>query len=467
MVLEAWLQRACASAPAAIAVQTPRGSCTYAQLHERARAGAAELRARGVDPGERVAIALPAGLDFAYALHACLLLGAVAVPVDLRLGERERAAIVDGAAVVVDEPLRLDAAGAMTAGAVHDLDAVAAIIHTSGTTSAPKPVELTYGNFLWSALGSAVALGLDPRERWLCNLPLSHVGGLSILLRSAIYATTAVVHERFDPELALAAILADSVPVTLVSLVATTLARLLDAGLERPPALRCALTGGGPVPAALLQRARAAGVPVSLTYGLTEACSQVSTTPLAALDHLSAATEADGPAAGAPTVVSAAPTAGPPLFCTRVRIGPEGEIEVAGPTVARGALDADGWLRTGDLGRLNAEGNLQVTGRKADTIVTGGENVAPTEVEAILEEHPGVLEAAAVGRPDERWGEAVTALVVLRAGTRAEHEELREHCAARLAAHKVPKRVALVEGPLPRTRSGKLLRRELTAWELP
>ncbi len=477
MVLEAWLQRAAASAPAAIAVETPRGACSYAQLHERARAGAAELEARGGIPGERVAIALPAGLDFAVALHACLLLGAVAVPVDLRLGERERAAIVDGAAVVVDEPLRAEQARGLSAGAVHDLDAVAAIIHTSGTTSAPKPVELTYGNFLWSALGSAVALGLDPRERWLCNLPLSHVGGLSILLRSAIYVTTAVVHERFDPELALGAILVDSQPVTLVSLVATTLARLLDAGLERPPALRCALTGGGPVPAALLVRARAAGVPVSLTYGLTEACSQVSTTPLAALGGSAAAAAATPgassvatpgvPSAAIPRASSAAPTAGPPLFCTRVRIGPEGEIEVAGPTVARGVAGADGWLRTGDLGRLNSEGDLQVTGRKADTIVTGGENVAPTEVEAILEEHPGVLEAAAIGRPDERWGEAVTALVVLRGGVRAHGEELREHCATRLAAHKVPKRVALVQGPLPRTRSGKLLRRELTAWELP
>jgi O-succinylbenzoic acid--CoA ligase len=450
MVLEAWLQRAATSAPAAIAVETPRGACTYARLHECARAGAVELSARGALPGARVAIALPADLDFAVALHACLLLGAVAVPVDLRLGERERAAIVDGAAVVVDEPLRADVARGITTGAVHDLDAVAAIIHTSGTTSAPKPVELTYGNFLWSALGSAVALGVDPRERWLCNLPLSHVGGLSILLRSAIYATTAVVHERFDTELTLAAMLADPLPVTVLSLVATTLARLLDAmpaHPERPPALRCALTGGGPVPTALLERARAAGVPVSLTYGLTEACSQVSTTPLAALDL--------------------APAAGPPLFCTRVRIGSEGEIEVAGPTVARGAAGAGGWLRTGDLGRLNLEGNLQVTGRKADTIVTGGENVAPTEVEVILEEHPGVLEAAAIGRPDERWGEAVTALVVLRGGAHAHGEELRAHCAARLAAHKVPKRVALVEGPLPRTRSGKLLRRELTAWELP
>ena len=175
--------------------------------------------------------------------------------------------------------------GAGRRGCHHDLDAVAAVIHTSGTTSAPKPIELTYGNFLWSALGSAVALGLDPAERWLCALPLAHVGGLSILLRSAIYASTAVVHPRFETEPVLDALMAEpdsSDSATLVSLVATTLARLLDAGLRQPPALRCALTGGGPVPAALLQRARAAGVSVSLTYGLTEACSQVTTTPLAA-----------------------------------------------------------------------------------------------------------------------------------------------------------------------------------------
>ncbi len=487
MVVDTWLERAAASAPSAIAVQTPHEICSYGQLLGRAQAGAGELAARGASRGDRVAIALPAGLDFVCALHACLLLGAVAVPVDLRLGERERAAIVDGAAVVVDEPLRAagvrssaagtggtDAVGVGRggpAGATHDLDAVAAVIHTSGTTSAPKPVELTYGNFLWSALGSAVALGLDPRERWLCNLPLSHVGGLSILLRSAIYGTTAVVHERFDTELTLRAVMGEpgggvhlfesptngvpaaeslpDAPVTLVSLVATTLTRLLDAGLEHPPALRCALTGGGPVSAALLERARAAGVPVSLTYGMTEACSQVTTLPLAAIETPSAQT----PAASA--------TAGPPLFCTRVRTAADGEIEVAGPTLARGVAGADGWLRTGDVGRLNGEGNLLVTGRKADTIVSGGENVAPTEVEAVLEQHPGVLEAAAVGRADERWGEAVTALVVVRGGAKLHGEELRAHCAARLASYKVPKEVALVEGPLPRTRSGKLLRREL------
>jgi o-succinylbenzoate---CoA ligase len=446
MEVEAWLARAARARPEHVALATPAGTWSYAQLHAAARAGAGELRARGVTRGARVAIALPAGLELAQALHACLLLGAVAVPVDLRLAAAERALITEGAAVLVDEPLA--PAGAFDDGELsslpgqgrHELDATAVVIHTSGTTAAPRPVALTYGNILWSALGSAVALGLDPEERWLCTLPLSHVGGLSILLRSSIYATSAVVHERFETERVLRSLQAGE--ATLVSLVATTLARLLDAGLRDPPALRCALTGGGPVPAALVQRAHAAGVPVSLTYGLTESCSQATTTPVAAIG-------------GAPA------SAGTPLFCTRLRIAADGEILLAGPTVAPGALASDGWLRTGDLGELDERGRLRVSGRKADTIVSGGENVAPAEVEAVLESHAGVLEAAVLGREDPQWGEAVTAIVVARAGEQLDAEALRAHCAGALAPYKVPKHFVLASEPLPRTRSGKLLRREL------
>ena len=134
---------------------------------------------------------------------------------------------------------------------------------------------------------------------------------------------------------------------------------------------------------------------------------------------------------------------------------------VSGPTVSRGSLGRDGWLHTGDLGALDGEGRLQVLGRKADTIVTGGENVAPAEVEAVLETHPDVLEAAVIGRADEQWGEAVTAIVVARPLRRPDGEALRGHCARSLAPYKVPKRVELTDGPLPRTGSGKLLRREL------
>jgi len=443
MQIEGWLERAASRAPGRAAVETPAGSWNYAELLGAAEAGATQLTRAGAGQGDRVAIALPAGLPYVQALHACLLIGAIAVPVDLRLAAAEQQRVADGAAVVLREPLRLaaDRAAAGTADPRrHDLDAIALIVHTSGTTAAPRPVELSYGNILWSALGSGVALGVDREERWLCTLPLSHVGGLSILLRSAIYATTAVVHERFETDRAVHAL--QHQQVTLVSLVATTLARLLDAGLRSPPALRCALTGGGPVPPALRERALEAGVPVSLTYGLTETCSQATTLPAAAL-------------------ADQAHTAGPPLFCTRLRLERDGEILLAGPTVAPSARLSEGWLQTGDLGRLDERGWLQVVGRKADTIVSGGENVAPAEVEAVLEAHPDVVEAAVLGRSDEQWGEAVTAWIVHAPGRAVDWDGLLDHCRRQLAPFKVPKDLIGTEQPLPRTASGKLLRREL------
>lgn len=462
MIVQAWLSRAAACVPQRSAVECGGETLTYAQLLAAARAGAAELAERGVGQGDAVALALGPGIPFTVALHACWLAGATAVPLDLRHSAAERGERARGTAALVQEPLAvvrepLAAAGqtppATTVQFTHDLDSVALVIHTSGTTSAPKRVELSFGNLLWSALGSAVALGGDEQERWLSTLPVCHVGGLSILVRSAIAGTTAVVHERFETQAALTALMEQE--ITLVSVVATTLARLLDAGLQNPPRLRLALAGGGPVPPSLLERATRAGVRVSQTYGLTESCSQASTVPLAALDA-----SLDGDAI-------AALGAGRPLFCTSLRIAQDGEILLSGPTIAAGALAQDGWLHTGDLGGLDAQGNLHVTGRKSDTIISGGENVAPAEVEAVLEAHPSVVEAAVIGRSDPQWGEAVTAIVVLRpAGAGHEgggvEQELFAHCASRLAPYKVPKRVLIASRPLPRTSSGKLLRRDLS-----
>jgi O-succinylbenzoic acid--CoA ligase len=415
MLVEAWLLRSARAHPAREAVN----GLSYAQLVARVRSGAAALRGEGVHEGDLVGLALEPGTDFVAALHATWGVGAVAVPVDPRLGEAERAHVQRRCRVVVDTPLPTDGDGGLVD--VHDLRAPAAIIHTSGSTAAPKPIELTFGNWLWSALGSAVALGLDPDERWVCPLPLSHVGGLSIVVRSAIYATTARVLARFDVDQALAELRT----ATLVSLVPTTLTRLLDAGWQHPAHLRTVLLGGAAIPPALLDRAAAAGVPVTPTYGMTEACSQIA-------------------------------TAGVPLFCTRVTIAPDGEIVVGGPTVSPGV---GGALHTGDLGTIDARGHLHITGRKADTIITGGENVAPTEVEAVLAEHPAVAEAAVHGRPDPQWGEAVVATVVLRGA--ATEAELRAFAAARLAPFKVPKAITFTEA-LPRTSSGKLLRRALS-----
>ena len=430
-VVISWIHAAADRAPDRVAIEGLERSLAYAELRDAAVAGAGALR--GV---RRVAIVLPPGEDFVVALHACLLAGAAAVPIDLRLSETEREQRLAGADVMIDSPIaastclagqpaRLDGG----VGSEREGDVPVAVMHTSGTTATPKPIVLTHGNFLASALGSAVALGLDPAERWLCPMPLTHVGGLSIPIRSAIYATTAVVHGRFDTEAVLNELADPGRRITLVSLVPTMLARLLDAGLQDPPTLRWALLGGGPIAPALLERARAAGVPVAPTYGMTEACSQIA-------------------------------TFGWPLVGVDVRTAGDGELLVRGPIVSPGAPADDGWLHTGDLGQFDERNRLEIIGRKSDTIITGGENVVPTEVEAALLEHPAVADAAVHPRADPEWGEAVVATVVLHEGASTAPEELRAHCAARLAAFKVPKAVEFTDA-LPRTQSGKLLRRQL------
>jgi O-succinylbenzoic acid--CoA ligase len=423
MGMEAWLARAARMRGERAAIEGPGGTLGYHELHQRAREVGGSLLERGVAPGDRVALAL-GSRELVVALHGCLLIGARAVPIDLRLAADERRRRAAGA-LVIDEPID----GPPAPPRELEPEAIATVMFTSGTTAGSKEVPLTVSNWLANAVGSALALGLDPQERWLCPMPLAHVGGLSIQLRSAIYATTVVLHERFDTEAALEALMAPDQRVTLVSLVPTMLARLLDAGLHDPPALRRVLLGGGPVPPSLLERARAQGVPVSPSYGMTEACSQIATD-------------------------------GWPLLGVELAVSAGGEVLVRGDTVSSAALSDDGWLHTGDLGRLDEAGRLEIYGRKADTIVTGGENVAPVAVEATLLAHPGVAEAAVFGRADPEWGEAVVAQVVLGDGAGVTLEGLRAHCAARLAAFEVPKQIEFVTS-LPRGVTGKLLRREL------
>ena len=440
MFLDNWLSQRAQACPERCALIADGVSLTYAELEREATKAARRLAARGARREAPVAITLGPGADYVVVLHALMKLGAVAHPINTRLSDAEIAAEIERVRPVVTVGAGSDL-GASEADlpllGEHDLEAVHCRLLTSGTSGTPRSIGLTYGNHLFSAVGSAFNIGVEPTDRWLCCLPLFHVGGLSIVMRSVIQGTTAVIHDGFDVDRIAASLEGDG--VTMLSLVTTQLTRLLEAGVDLLP-LRAILVGGGPVPDEVLAEAIGRGATVVQTYGLTEACSQVTTLePSQAERKLG--------------------SAGRPLLTTHLRIK-GGEILVQGPTVAPGCADEDGWLHTGDIGRIDEEGFLYVTDRLGDMIVSGGENVLPAEVEATLLRHPSVADAAAVGRSDHEWQEAVTAVVVLRDGAEASADELRSHCAATLAGFKVPKRVEFV-AELPRTASGKLLRRQL------
>jgi O-succinylbenzoic acid--CoA ligase len=281
---------------------------------------------------------------------------------------------------------------------------------------------------------------------------------LSIILRSAIYGVAAVVHDEFDAERVNAAI--DDKGVTIVSVVAVMLQRMLDVRGDRPypSSLRCVLLGGGPAPRSLLDRCAAIGVPVVQTYGLTETCSQLATL--------------------APEEALRRPgSAGKALYPNELRIAAPaddgaGEILVRGPVVMAGyanqpdatrAAIVEGWLHTGDIGRIDADGYLYVLDRRDDLIVTGGENVYPAEVEAALLSHHAVAEAGVVGVADETWGQRVVAVVRLESPSTVVAADLTSHCRDRIAGYKVPREIRVVVEPLPRTASGKLRRAALRA----
>ena len=439
MKLDDWLAQRSQSCPDRAALLADGDEVTYAQLEAEATWVARRLAAHGVRRGSTAALTMHGRREQVVLAHALMKVGATLLPLSPRLTAAERAAIVAAEEPIVD----LDDPGLLTQTEAdmpllgeHDMDDVCARVLTSGSTGAPRPVGLTYGNFLWNAVGSGFNIGVDPADRWLCCVPLSHTAGLGIVMRSVIYGTAAVIHDGFDIDRVAASLEEDG--ITLVSLVTTMLTRLLDAGadLSGPRAI---LVGGGPVPQEPLEEAIARGATVVQTYGLTETCSQVTT--LAPADSR-----------------RKLGSAGRPLLTTHLRIAPDGEILIQGPTVAPGRADEGGWLHTGDLGEIDDEGFLYVRDRMDDLIVSGGENVVPAEVEAVLLRHPAVAEAAVVGREDPEWQQAVTAVVVLEGGAEATPEELRRHCAESLAGFKVPKRVELVEA-LPRTSSGKVMRR--------
>ena len=454
----------------------------YASLETRVRAFAAGLRARGVGRGDTVALLTEAVPDAVALLFAAGRVGACLALLNARLLPAEIAVLAERAtprlrvawgplAGMLPGAIALEALAATDAdadAATLDPDAAWTLIFTSGTTGAPKAAEATVAAHFASARATNALLGLGASTRFVCCLPLFHVGGLSIAVRCALAGGAALLIPRFEAE-AVARALARG--ATHASLVATTLARTLDVRERNPvpgaagSAERVApvvLVGGGPVPAALLERARQSGLSVLQTYGLTEACSQVTCERLG---------DADGA------------TAGPAMPGATVRVvdgerrplppDAEGEIEVSGPSLFRGyrgdpaatAAALDGaWLRTGDVGVLDPRGRLRVLARRTDLIVSGGENVYPAEVEAVLLLHPAVAEVAVAARPDAMLGETVVALVVARGGTevpaRLDEVALRAFCRLHLAGFKVPREVREVVA-LPRTAAGKVDRRAL------
>jgi O-succinylbenzoic acid--CoA ligase len=440
MKLDNWLTQRSQSRPDRTALVADGSAVTYAELEAEATWVARRLAAHGVRRGSLAALAMHPRREQVVLAHALMKTGAVLLPLNPRFTAEERARVLaaEEPSVELEDPGELTQTEAdLPLLGEHDMDDVCCRVLTSGSSGTPDAVGLTYGNFLWSAVGSAFNIGVEPSDRWLCCLPLSHISGLSIVMRAAIYGTTAVLHDGFDVERVAASLESDG--ISIVSMVTTMLTRLLEAeaDLSGPRAI---LVGGGPVPEDPLEEAIGRGATVVQTYGLTEACSQVTTlAPGDARRKLG--------------------SAGRPLLTTHLRIQ-DGEILVQGPTVAPERIDADGWLHTGDLGRIDDEGFLYVEDRIDDMIVTGGENVVPAEVEQVLLRHPEVADAAVVGREDPEWVQAVTAVVVLQDGSQATPDELRRHCAEALAGFKVPKRVELASA-LPRTPSGKLLRRAL------
>jgi len=482
--------------PDRVALRSARSVWTYGDLDRAVWSATDALLERGLGSGEHIALEFEPedAIAFAVAFHAVQRIGSLPVLIGTSGTEAERQAMRERAQVEftlnagdLDIPMLYppeagedEAKGASAERSKEPsrrknkgsggstppvepfldrrLNAPAAVLFTSGTSGEPRAAVLTHGNFLWSALASARNLGVREADLWLCCMPLHHVGGLSILIRAAMTGTAALLHDHFDAEAVSRAI--DEDGVTLVSLVPTMLSRLLDVrkGRHFPDSLRAALIGGGPAAASLLESAAKLDLRALPTYGLTEAASQVTTLPLREWPRGLASAGRRLPFIGVEIRDEADRLAGP---------GVEGEIVVSGPTVMAGYLsDPAGTeaalrrrrLRTGDVGMWDDEGRLVVLDRRADRIVTGGENVSPEEVERAIASHPAVRAACVVGVPSREWGQEVAVAVEPKAGRTVTLEALREHARASLSGFKLPRRFLILPS-LPRSSSGKLLRR--------
>ena len=387
-------------------------------------------------PGDVVAVSLEPGPAWFDLVAETWAAGAALLPIDHRLPPREASALFERARPTVS----LDAVGARRIDGEAADPEIALIVHTSGTSGtsgtggAPKFVQFDRRAIDAAVASSASALGASADDRWLCCLPLAHVGGLLVLLRAVLLGAPVTIHAGFDT----AAVAAER-GSAFTSLVPTMLGRLVAAGAALS-AFRAILVGGAHLSPDLRASAERAGASVVETYGLTETCGGV------VYD-------------------------GVPLPGTEMRIDSEGGVELRGPTLMRGyrfdasattaAFTEDGWLRPGDAGEIDCDGRLHVVGRFDDLINTGGEKVWPDEVEAALREHPGVRDVAAGGRPDPEWGQRVAVWVVpADPSDPPSLDELRAFVARTLPRHAAPRELTLAER-LPRTASGKLRRAAL------
>jgi fatty-acyl-CoA synthase len=466
---------------------------TTAAFAARIAALAAGFDALGIVPGDRIAILAYNRPDYLALVFAAARLGAIVVTLNWRLAPPEHAAILADAApraLVVDGELRAGAAalaaslaGIRTIGLGFggdgwmSLDEVAAagagrtapdagsdaapllLVYTSGTTGRAKGAILTQGAVAWNAENAIAAHDLVPTDRVLTMLPLFHVGGLNIQTLPALkVGATVLLHPRFNPAETLAAIARDKPSVVLL------VPAVMKAMIAHPDwpgtdltSLRLAMAGSSVVPVELIRPFHARGVPVGQVYGATE------TGPVSIVLKGDDARRKEG-STGKPARHCAARIVD--ADGRDVAPGARGEILLRGPHITSGywrdegatrEAFVDGWFRTGDIAHQDADGDFWIDDRKKDMIISGGENIYPAELEAVLEEHPAIAEAAVVARADARWGEVPVAMVVRRAGATLDADQVKALFTGRLARFKHPHEVMFVDS-LPRNVMGKVQR---------
>lgn len=470
---------------------------TYAEFIDRIDRFASVLLAGGVGEGDRVGYLGLNHPNFCVSMFACGRIGAIFVPINFRLTGPELVFIASDAGCVVmvaDDQHRpvidgvrdeipvtrfissesagegwevmddlIAATDPITEGVEVTPDDVAMIMYTSGTTGLPKGAMLTHGNIAWNNINALHAINLGSQEIALVVAPIFHIGGLNVTtIVTWQKGGEVVLHRAFDPGAALHAI-ADHQVTNMFGVPAMFLfmSQHPDFAEIDLTSLGVVVVGGAPVPEPLTRTYLAKGVPFAQGYGLTE------TAPMASFLLPEYALEKVGSAGFAPlyTDLAVLDEDGNPS-----PTGERGEICVKGPSVMKGywnrpeataaAIDSDGWFHSGDIGYLDDEGFMFVVDRLKDMVISGGENVYPAEVESALFQHPSIADVAVIGLPDERWGEAVTAVVVCTAGESLALEDLREWGGERLAKFKLPTRLHIID-ELPRTSSGKVLKFEL------